>query len=529
VSRIIGQGRYARETYPDGTRGAQGPPGPQGTPGSQGPAGNALTFVSPAALAAFDATGQPNFQLASVGVVNNTYRFLASPTANLLAAVDGVNVISPAGPLGAVFVRTYDQNLPAQYETAWFIDPAGSDANTGTVIGAPLKTLTEWCRRMQGATVSQDVTVTCGVGTITGDMILSLNIVSPALIMIQGNVTEDAGHTVTAVTASNPATGVRGFIDSADAFTDQQRIRFSGNETPAIANAIADVTGLNGGPTSAFISTPGVVANFHPPNSGVPVTGFPEIGDTYFVQTLNTTLNPPNVDISVSGSGRLMFYNFNLSFLESGGGPCVLNVQNENPGTITSSVFFYNCALPNSSDFMIFGGAQAELTNCSFNGLFAAFNNSVLFMRTGVFRRVASASSFGACYCGENSYIQFGGPNVFDSGTLVVDKGAIETDGPGDIQVVDGPTSGAGDVWFVGGVGCTLYGHNSFRIWGPSTGSGFARAWQLFTGCVVAYGFLPSVFSAGTPLDITMNATLRAYTDLPYTNAAFATTMANLQ
>jgi hypothetical protein len=513
-------------TGPTGARGPTGT-GIAGATGPTGPTGTVLTFNSPTALGAFDATGQPNYQLASVGTVNDSYRLLTSPSALLLAAAGSVNVVAPSGPPGAVFVRLGDLNIPAQYETAWYIDPAiGSDSNTGTTALAPLKTPTEWFRRMNGTTVSQDVTVFLAAGTIVGDMIGTINIVSPAIIVFQGTVTEDAGHTVVSATATSPSGAIRGFITSADNFTDPQRLRFTGDVTPAVANAIAYVTGTNGGLTSAFISTPGVVADLHPPNTGSPTNSFPVAGDTYVVQTLNTTMRPPNVDFSINGLGRFVFKDLNFSPL-SGSSPSLLCVQNQNPGSVTSNVLFYNCMTQNTADTLAFSNSQAEFTNCWFNGLFAAFNNSVLFVRTGVWRKQATSSAFGACYCGENSYIQFAQPNCFDGGSLVCDKGQIELNN-GDIQVVDGPTSGSGTTWFVGGPGCTVYAHNAFRTWGPSTGSGFLRSWALFTGSIVTYVNLPTILSSATPLDISMNANLKAYTDLPYSNAVTATTFAAL-
>ncbi len=499
------------------------PAGLPGPPGPDGPQGMALTFANPAAVAAFDATSQPDFQLASVGVVNDSYRFLTAPSANVLAAADGLNVILPAAPANSAFVRLYDQNLPAQYETTWFIDPvAGLDTNSGNTIGAPLKTLTEWCRRMNGATVAQDVLITCAAGTITGDMIISLNIVSPALITIQGNVTEDAGHAVTGVTASNPVAQTRGFINSADAFTDKQRLRFTGNVTAALTDALASVSGINSVATSAFISTPAVVADLSPPNGAIPTTGFPAIDDTYVVQTFNTILSPPTVDINVIGYGRLCFKDLAFS-LVVGGRTNIMHVQNNNPGSLGSSVLFYNCQGLTSVDTIAFSDSQAFLTNCCFDGLLAAFDGSVLSMSGNVYRKIAQQQSFGACYAGVTSYMAFYGSHLFDSGALVGDKCEFEFN-QADIQVVDGPTSGTGSsAWFTLGVGTTVYSHQGSRTWGPSTGSGFVRSFALFTGALMTYVNIPTVFSVNTPADITMNAILLKYTDVPYANAPLAT------
>jgi hypothetical protein len=480
-----------------------------------------LGFANPAALAAFDASQIPDRDLAPVAVVNDTYRLFVIPSATLLAAVDGLNVIAAALPAGAVWVRQYIRNVPAQYEPAWFIDPvAGNDANAGNTIGSPLRTITEWCNRMQGATVTQDVTVTLAAGTVVGDLNLTLNIVSPAIVSVVGNLTDDAGHTVTGVTASAPATQVRGFLTSADNFTDLQRLRFTSG---AMNNAICYVTGINGPATSAFISTPGVIADQHPPNSETPVTGFPAITDTYVVETLNTTLSPPNLNLNVEGSGRFIFQNLNFAFLFNGGTQVAfMQCTGQQPGLTTASVVFYGCALPSASEFFVLSGGAtaAAVTNCWFNGQVEVIRSAVAYMHTNVFRH--SGGSFGGLYGGQNAYIFMSTSNCFDSGTLVIDRAEIETNG-GDVQACDG----AGGTWFVGAVGSFVYGHGGARFWGPAAGTGFARMFQLFSDCQFVYAVLPQMLSTNTPNDISFpGGNLKAYTDLPYvstTDGAFMT------
>jgi hypothetical protein len=492
--------------------------GPSGPSGPTGPAGNGVAFANPAALGAYDASALPGFSLAGVGVVNDSYQLLKAPSSAVLAAADGLNVVPATAPVGAVWARRYERNLPAQYESAWWIDPvSGNDTNSGTAVGAPLKTLSEWCNRMMGAVVAQNVTVTCAPGTITGDFILDITINSPYVVTFVGDTTVDGGHTLTGVTASVPSTNTRGFLTSADNFTDRQRIRFTSGTR---SGYICYVTGINGVATSAYVSTPGVVTNFAPTASATPTTGFPAIGDTYVVETLNTTLNPPVVNARVRGIGRLLFKNFNLSTLFNGNTQLAIwCIENQNPGAFTTSAFFYGCALPASGDFLWLAGSQAYFVNCWFNGSVASVNSSVLFFRTSVFRK--AGGSFGGLYVGENGYVQLATSNVFDSGSIVMDKGEIEMNG-GDVQVCDG----AGGSWCTTAVGSTIYGHASNRMWGAA--SGFNRSFQLFTGSIVSYSFLPTVLSTSTPNDLSINTTIKAYTDLPFSNTAYATTMAPL-
>jgi hypothetical protein len=477
-----------------------------------------VAFASPAALAAYDASALPGFSLAGVGVVNDSYQLLAAPSPAVLAAADGVNIVTATAPAGAVWARQYERDLAAQYESAWWIDPvSGSDLNSGTAVGSPLKTLSEWCNRMMGAVVSQNVTVTCAAGTITGDFIIDITVVSPYVITFVGNVSADGGHTVAGVTASAPATNTRGYISSADNFTDQQRLRFTSGSRN---NYICYVTGINGAATNAYISTPGIISSFATTASSTPVTGWPAINDTYVVETLNTTLNPPVVNARIRGLGRIVFNNLKLSTLFNGATQiAVWCIENENASSFTTGAFFYGCSLASTGDFLWLSGSQAYFVNSWFNGSVASVNNSILFFRTCVFRK--SGGSFGGLYAGENGYVQFASSNVFDSGTLVMDKAQVEMSG-GDVQVCDG----AGGTWCVIAVGSTIYGHNSNRMWGAA--SGFARSFQLFTGATLVYSILPTVISTSTPSDISMNAVLKAYTDLPYANTSYATAMAPL-
>lgn len=454
-----------------------GPTGPccEGPTGPTGPF--APTFENPQALAAYNATGLPHDTVVEVGVVHDSYRFIPSPSAELLASIDGLNVIAPVAPAGSVFERMYTPNQVAWYQTAWTIDPtAGDDRNAGTAL-APLKTLNEWCNRMQNAVVQQDVTVTVLAGTAnTKPLYLRIRIsyTSSAIIRIVGTVTPDAGHTVTAVTASVPTTvagtNVRGFISSADAFTDKSRIRFTSGTRNGYT---CQVTGFNVVNTSAFISTPGILTNLHPPNSISPTTGFPAINDTYVVETLNTNVDTTDMNIEVDGSGRLIFENVNLRNISNPQN--VIVCRGGNPGNFCSSVLFYNCIAPSGSEVIWLSDSQCSFVNCAFDAFFASVNNSIVFVRTGVFRLLSGSGL--SCQAVEGGYIQFSSPNCFDGAGINIDDGFMEFNG-GDAQWCDGP----------GGTGLQTFGkvyvHSGFLIWGGSANSGnnFARFLRIFSG-----------------------------------------------
>ena len=454
------------------------------------------TFANPQALAAFDATGVQNFTVVEVGVVNDSYRLITAPSAALLAAADGLNVITPVAPAGVVFERLYVPNQEAWYQTTWTIDPvAGDDRSAGTAL-APLKTLQEWCNRMQNGVVKQDVTVTVLAGTANTKPLhlrIRISYADSAIIRIIGTVTPDGGHTVTAVTASVPTTSagtnVRGFITSADNFTNKSRLRFTSG---ARNGYTCQVTGFNVPSTSAFISTPAILSNLHPPNSITVSSGFPAINDTYVVETLNTDLDTSDMNIEVDGSGRLIFENLNLRNLQ----PNLPVLRGGNPGNFCSSILFYNCIAPSAGEFIWVSDSQCSFVGCAFDSFFASANHSVVFVRACTFRLVSGSGL--SCQAVEGGYIQFNGPNCFDSGGVNIDDGFIEFNGGsgGDAQWCDGP-SGTGFQTFG-----RVYVHQGFLIWGGSANSGnnFARFLKVFSGIGV-YG------TTGSPPTVGPNVT----------------------
>lgn len=473
----------------------------------------AATFANPQALAAFDATGVPGGSVFEVGVVNDSYRYITAPSAELLAAVDGLNVIAPVAPPGVVFERLYLPNQAAWYQTAWTVDPvAGDDRNAGTAL-APLKTLEEWCNRMQNAVVKQDVTVTVLAGAAnTKPLFLRIRIdyASDALVRIVGATTVDAGHTVTAVTASSPttsaATNVRGFITSADAFVDKSRVRFTSG---ARNGYTCQVTGFNVPNTSAFVSTPGMLTDLHPSFGISPATGFPAINDTYVIETLVTDLDTSDMNIEVDGSGRLVFENLNLRNLQ----PNLVVCRGGNPGQFCSSILFYNCRAPSGGEFIWVSDSQAAFVNCTFDSFFASVNNSVVFMRTCVFR--LSSGSGLSCQAIEGGYIQFSSPNCFDGAGINVDDGFIEFNS-GDAQWCDGP----------GGSGLQTFGkiyvHSGFLIWGGSANSGnnFARFLRVFSGGgIYSTTGSPPTVGPNVTSDVLIGNFATTYGNIPYINA----------
>jgi hypothetical protein len=311
-------------TGPTGTTGPTGVPGSAtstgatGQTGPTGPTGGALAFPNVAALAAFDASSQPDFALASVGVNNDLFQLEKSPSAALLAAADVANAVAPAGPAGAIFTRQYVRNLAAQYETTWFLDfGAGNDGNDGTTALTPLKTIRELCNRLRGAVIDHAVTVTLGPGDYSGDVFdLQIELRDTGLaapntgtLLVQGAPLTGVADTFAAgllptlagAAATNAGAQRGTVVATGAAAIDRQRLQVtSGAATGAIAYVTRVVSAGVGGTVN--VTRWGFIAD---PLTTLTVSNLnPAVGDTYEKQTFNSNLGTLNIQIT--GGGRMV-------------------------------------------------------------------------------------------------------------------------------------------------------------------------------------------------------------------------------
>lgn len=219
-----------------------------------GGGGGSLVFANIATIIAFDFTGLVSGTLLSVLTPDDTYELLTSPSAGMITATDGVNIIQPTTPNT---VRVVRKGISALYIANWYIDPSGgNDANDGS-IGSKLKTFAELkarlCPRGRDAAVAQATTVTISAGT-TDPLIFKLG--GSNNITFQFDFTSGSNITLSAVTntapGTTPGTGVRGQIATASGtFAVNQMLRcVSGSNV----GAVAYVQELNGDAQHAFVT-----------------------------------------------------------------------------------------------------------------------------------------------------------------------------------------------------------------------------------------------------------------------------------
>lgn len=271
-----------------------------GPPGPPGPAGAALAFLTPSTLAGYDASALDDFSIASCGVVNDLYQLVITPSAALLAAVDGVNVLSVTGITGAVWVRQYVTNEPAWYETAWFVDQAtGDDANAGTSALAPLKTLIELGRRLASAVITEDTTVSVAAG-VYASFSLDVKVATGKVLWFQCAVTSTAPDALVAVTACVPTTNTAAALTTTAAvLVYRDRLRMTSG---AAIDAVSEVQTVAGGQTVQVQQWAQVTV---PATQTLPVLTSPAPGDTFVVDTLTVELQA--VFVRNTGPGRVLF------------------------------------------------------------------------------------------------------------------------------------------------------------------------------------------------------------------------------
>lgn len=465
-------------------------------------------FASPSAVAAFDATRTPNLAQARCGVVNDEYQLVLAPSAALLAAADGVNVIAATLPVGAVWCRSFVRNIPAEYEPAWFIDTAGNDGNTGTTVGAPLRTLRELGYRLRGATLRQDVTVTVTAGNFSADpLILDLECQSFS-ILILGNVTSTAGDVVlvalpTVVGAAGTNVGAQRYTITATAlaFTDKERIRCT-------VGAIAGTTGNWSWVTR--VVTPGVggVANTAHWGSLANVRTNTSLGtllepaalDTYVLDTLNTTFG--RLELRAHGRGRIIVQDVILTVNVSGDGHYVAG-DNSN----ANGVLLYGCKFSDTTTLISSDGTGWTAVGCQFASTTTVFLEGTHVPRNCVFTGTVQTAATG-CIVQQNNACCFDGAFLqLIFGTWDYGSGAPNND----IQWVDGTTGNGLEI----NPKASLQGHGgTTNAWGLNnafTGV-FAR---LFAFGVWTYATKPSV-PGGTGNDANVGGTVKLWAAIPF-------------
>lgn len=478
-----------------------------------------LAFSTPALLAAFDASGLSGFARVGCGVVNDEYQLITAPSAGLLAAADGVNVILAALPAGAVWARAFVRNLPAQYQAAWFLDPAGSDQNDGLTALTPLQTMRELSTRLKGAFIGQNVVVTLAAGNYADDPVdFDVEIAQGFTISMVGDVTS-TGDTVAAIlptvagAAATNAGAQRGTLTATTfnfaAGNDRQRLRIT-------AGTAANIGGM------AFITrvvTPGVggVVNTtrwgrltNPLTSTIVTNLTIAAGDTYAVDTLNSQVG--FLDVRVRGNGKFVIQN---CLIRPTATSTVTHRGACDNGNV-NGVMAYGCIFQ-SAGASLFQNGQWTLAICSISsdiGVTVFSGISLLVARMCVFTGAAAFT----VTVQNGTTVQSQEGCCFDRGQLIVTtKGTFDQIGQAnnDVQFVDGTGAHAANI--AAGLYWAHSGNN--LVWGLNNAYTSSAVLVEQTGNW-QYNARPSI--PGGTVDYDVGGTIGAWATLPIINTTAA-------
>jgi hypothetical protein len=216
-----------------------------------------LVFPDIATLVAYPTTGLANGTLSAVANPNDIYELILSPSAAILAATDGVNIIQPTSVNTTRWIR---RGLVYSFVSDWYVNGVtGNDANDGSIT-SPLKTLIELTARLcpggSTRTVYQNTFLHVAAGTYTAPAI-RLSFAGLFTVKLQCAFTSSANLTVSSVAATVAGTttvgsGTRGQIGivSGTLAVNQLLRCVSGSHV----GAVAYVQELNGDAQHAFVT-----------------------------------------------------------------------------------------------------------------------------------------------------------------------------------------------------------------------------------------------------------------------------------
>lgn len=371
----------------------------------------AFQFADVAALAANDVAEVPDGTIAHAGVINDGYVLNKNPSATLTAAIDGVSVVSATGVAGAVWVRLFWRNYDAWRQPTWYVDSTnGDDTNSGTTVGAPLRTLIELGYRLSGAVINIAMRVNLAASAVSYGAV-SFNVrfgpLDGACLIVQGAVSSSAPVALLSATAEAPATNGRGAITSAGTFVLGQRLRLVATANPAYTGAMAFVTRVVG-PGSANVNQ---WAQISSEIFGTTVNqAFPSAGDQYVVDTLGSTIQ----HINIVGDGMLRTRVMVRDCIVS---PTVRDTFSGNGLNLMTAACVYACTYV----------ATADWQNC--NGLAACCSFPALIIEGGHVN-LAAVVVFGGFIC-VNTHIALRGSLTIRSGTIALQVGSqLHANGP---------------------------------------------------------------------------------------------------
>lgn len=343
--------------------------------------------------------------IAEVYSVGSLFQLVKSPSATLLAAVDGIQVVASTATVGSVWVR---MEVPANQrfgvEPPLFIDPAsGSDDNDGLLIGTALKSVDEWSRRMNGVTVTADlIVVQCAAGNI-GNLFGKIfcnngNLSTGCIIRFVGSKTLSSAMTVSSFTAENSAPGSRQeyfFVKTGGpVLTGNERMRVLTSGTPSRVGAVGYAAGFEGSnvdhPYSSAWSSE--AAGF--------ASVFPGVGDTIAVETLTTELRAFDIDWHGIGKSGSHIELEDLFVNESSGLPGFTSQSNVAKVTVFGDHIIKRCQFIGASIFRL-DGTRYWFRGCEFQcQVFMTGENPGYSFYQSVFRAQVTIGSAGITQVG---------------------------------------------------------------------------------------------------------------------------------
>jgi len=322
----------------------------------------------------------------------------------------------------------------------------------------------------------------------TLELELDLEIPAGTTLTLQGSTALAAAGTISAVTATVPATNTRGNITNTvgdPAFIESNRLRLTsgGNNT-----AIAWITGLPAG-NIARVNRWGLGGA-----NGINVIVVePAIGTTYAVDNLQTTIT--GLTIRIRGDGKLLIRDCNISTDRA--------IRLENGQVSTAGIHFYACRF--TGIFNIFYDRQAAYVSCQFDNV-TSYSNTLATIRNSVFRSnvdfvTGSLGNFGRSCCVR--------------GKMTVRQGLVQfASTPGDVQFVDQPADHAIEIQLGGWIDADP----GAVAWGSNNGA-MPAAIHVRSGAIYTYADASSKpIIPGGVSDVNLGGTLFAYAAIPAIN-----------
>lgn len=471
-----------------------------------GGSGTSLVYSYPdvPTIAASDVTAIPDQALATVGVINDSYRLFKAPSSAVVAAADGVNIIAVTAPVGQhwVWIRLYLENQSAWYVPLWNVSTTGNDGNDGVI--NPLKSLQEVSNRLRGAILPQSVTVQLGAGSFGGAFfdVRFVDSLDGGVFLVLGTLSSTA-PIVGTYTAEVPTTLTRGTIAAADTFVDRTRLRIiSGTGTNGFMAFVTRVVSAG----NANVTTWQRISNV--PFGTTNDVGNPNNGDTYVVDTLLTTVAGLRMTCKAAMRARVVCQDCVVSIPTVGGVSYGAHIMTGPDGPeLGLGALVYRCTFDDSPSAGLTGAFLNSdvFTTCCNHFSQMVVQNSFMSIAGNVYYNLLSPF-------GPGSEIAMRTSCCWDGGTISVQNGAYFSTSAGtSMQFCDGVSPTAISI-------AGTFMLPSCLPWGANVT--FTTAFQVTAAqnCLYTTAQLPTI--PATTNQCLIGGVSKHYTDLPYINPA---------